>query len=185
MSASRQLEAFEMEIASRETLIAHIDNLQFRLDCVSQALTPDRVLQLRRAFNLSQAQGRLLAILADGKPHSHTAIYNGMYSDRLDAPTPKMISVLICHLRKRLASSPLKIRTVHAGGYQLTGSEHLERLMAEPPESSVEDTTSVQYVGDLLVQLAGMSRRRSWRLAYFIEMAAIEAHELAVQEASS
>lgn len=57
-----------------------------------------------KPVKLSDRQHKVLVILADsGKTLSQDEILAEMYGNRRDMPEPKMVDVLVCNIRKRIA----------------------------------------------------------------------------------
>lgn len=120
-SARLEIPRIDVDTASREKLIAHIDELEFILD---DLLPKEEATDaLAGAFGLSPQQALILAELASGRPvrKDRLCIVIGREDDAgLGWMNP--ISVRVHHLRKRVERFGIKINVVWGVGYQLDAS---------------------------------------------------------------
>lgn len=111
----------DVDLASRAQLIAHIDTIEARLAALAGAFAESRVAGTAQAFGLTDLPVRLLLILADGKPHTRAALYDGIYFDLPDdGPDPKIVDIFICRIRKSFAGTGIVVTTIWGLGYQVT-----------------------------------------------------------------
>jgi hypothetical protein len=68
---------------------------------------------------LTQMECRVLVALADGEARSREAIHGATYLDRPDTPAIDRVDVLVSNLRKKLAGSPISIKTNPGRAFQL------------------------------------------------------------------
>ncbi len=90
-----------------------------------RAQEPQDWIELGIAYGLTKMQARTLVIMqrAGNRVLSKAKILEILYDASSDAiPDVKVIDVYVCHLRRKLAGSPLSIRTVWGVGYQLVDS---------------------------------------------------------------
>jgi DNA-binding response OmpR family regulator len=85
---------------------------------------------IRGAFHLTSHEGRLLATLMEKNKPTRPEIMGQLYSHKLFPPETKVLDVMICHLRKKLAAHDIKIETYYGHGYWLT-PETKARISAE------------------------------------------------------
>lgn len=85
----------------------------------------EQILQARYGLTRLQACYLNLLYLQRGKPLAHAPAIAAMYRDFVDPPEEKIITVLVCKIRKRLdpekRGDPPPIGTIHGGGYYLAG----------------------------------------------------------------
>lgn len=126
-----------IETASRAELIAHIDRLEAKLDSYGDVEREQAMANIAAACRISPKMAKIAALLADGLPHSKSAILDHLYFDRPDdPPEQKIIDVYICKLRTALAPFGVTIETVWGLGYRiLDGRDALTAIMSgEFPE---------------------------------------------------
>lgn len=88
-------------------------------DAISGELWRDR-------FGLTGTQARLCELLerAPNRQLTRESIYRRLYASRpeVDWPEVKIVDIMVCKIRKRLAGSPLRIVTIWGEGYRLEGA---------------------------------------------------------------
>jgi DNA-binding response OmpR family regulator len=76
---------------------------------------------------LTETQRRIIAHLAQtpGRVVRKRQIHDALYFDRIDAPEPKLVDVMICKIRQQLKkfNAPYRIETVWGTGYRLLETE--------------------------------------------------------------
>lgn len=119
------------EKLTRDQLIAHVYNLEARLEEVGAVVKAQPLASIQVLFGLTVLEGRLLATLSDGRIHSKESLLSSLYFDRADdAPEIKIVDVFVCKLRKKLVGYPIRIDTVWATGYRVADPANLIAAMA-------------------------------------------------------
>lgn len=91
---------------------------------------------IRGAFLLTSHEGRLLSILMERDKPSRPEIMGALYSHKLFPPESKILEVMVCHIRKKLARHDISIETYHGRGYWLTPETKAKissKMQAEVP----------------------------------------------------
>jgi hypothetical protein len=115
-AAHLKIPRIDVDTASREKLIAHIDELEWVLDGILP--TDAAILRLRDALAITWQQAAILSALERGAviTNRHLALSIGRFEDELAEATVK---AQICKLRKRVERFGIKINVVWGVGYQL------------------------------------------------------------------
>ncbi len=127
---------------SRDRIGDYVDRLEHALTMSAEATAPaSAVANLAAAFGLSPTGARLLAMLADGRTWTKEKIHDTLYASRPDdPPEAKIIDVLVCKMRQKVAPFGVVIGTVWGVGYRIIeGGEVLVSCAAGavPPHSPV------------------------------------------------
>jgi len=106
----------DVDTASREKLIAHIDELEWVLGSI---LPDDAAIErLRSAFAISRQRAAILAALSSGRvvTTQHLSLTIGRFEDELAIGT---IRAQIYNLRRRIELFGIRINVAWGVGYQL------------------------------------------------------------------
>lgn len=119
------------EKLTRDQLIAHVYNLEARLEEAGAVVKEQPVANLRATFGLTKYEAILLCTLADGKTHNKESLLSALYFERADdAPEIKIVDVFVCKIRKKLVGYPVRIDTVWGTGYRIFDTAPLKAAMA-------------------------------------------------------
>jgi len=106
----------------------------FELEAVVSATEEQRALErefnLRRYFNLTETEGRILALMSDGRVRDKNSLLTLAYGGSDDTPGIKIMDVYISRLRRKLRGSGITISTVWGSGYVVENAEKLRDVMA-------------------------------------------------------
>lgn len=106
---------------SDETIIRRLreerDELQERVRQLEAQLACPTVLPFEN--ELTRKEAIIARLLVTREVATTDAIMMALYSDRIAAPDPQIISVLISGMRPKLERHGLEIRTVRARGYAI------------------------------------------------------------------
>lgn len=91
-------------------------------------LKPGTALRFHR-INVRGRKADLLTMLLHHETVSREMVLQHMYSDQADMPDPKIVDVMICHLRKKLKTFGAGIGVTYNVGWSVS-PEH-KRLIAE------------------------------------------------------
>src|SRR5262245_61413757 len=99
---------------------------------------PPIVVACCMTFGLKRAEARALMCLMEGGFVSRADLHAAMYAGSTPTSKPKIIDVIVCHLRKKVAGHGVKIITVHGQGFQLArgACDKIRRLIAKEPEAA-------------------------------------------------
>jgi biotin operon repressor len=83
-------------------------------------------------FGLTRAEGRMLATLLNDEYVSQEALHAAIADTRDPVTKIKIVGVVICRLRQKLARQGIEITTIHGLGYSLekTAREKIHQLLA-------------------------------------------------------
>lgn len=91
-------------------------------DCVPVDIeTETLVSTLMRVFKVTPAQSMILAQLLKRSEITKSALHQCVQRDGSEPTDPKIVDVLVCHLRKRLPGD-IKIETIWGRGYYMSPS---------------------------------------------------------------
>jgi len=106
----------------------------FELEAMVSATEEQRALEgefnLRRYFNLTETEGRILALMSDGRVRDKNSLLTLAYGGSDDTPGIKIMDVYISRLRRKLRGSGITISTVWGSGYVVDNPEKLRDVMA-------------------------------------------------------
>lgn len=111
-----------MDLAARNKMLeAENDDLRFQVEQLREAM--GLTLQPPVLFGLTQSENRLLGVLV-AREHApkaalHIALTEGYRSDD-EEPAVKIVDVMICKIRKKLAPYFITIETDWGTGYHMT-----------------------------------------------------------------
>lgn len=72
-----------------------------------------------REWRLTRHESLILDILTARAMATYEMVMTYAYSDKVDQPEPKIVSVFVCKLRKKLGQFGIQINTVWGVGYEL------------------------------------------------------------------
>jgi len=119
--------SIDLDRASRDDLIRHIDDLEMRLGEVLPQAEPVR--RLRTVFGLTHQQAEIVAALSDGMIHSRTQLHAAC---SLWSPNTgqTIVDMQLVRVRRALGRFGIKIENVFGDGWQIsTGSAARLRLV--------------------------------------------------------
>lgn len=120
----------DIDRLSRSELIDYVYALEAKLTADAEHDALQGVFHLQRQFGLTPHEARLLVELSDGRAHKKENLVARMYANDADGPEPKIIDVYICKIRRKLAGTPIHVKTIWGGGLLIEDTEPLKRAMA-------------------------------------------------------
>lgn len=114
MTTSLEILAEKCDLLGEEN-----ETLRERIRWLEKALYGDHV--NIPICGLTMAEARVLGCISTSpEGASKIKIYAALYADRIDEPPePKIVDVLVCKIRKKLAAQEIDIETVWGWGYRL------------------------------------------------------------------
>lgn len=85
--------------------------------------------QAPRVLNLTRSEERVLGVITARPVVSHAALYDALYSLRLNPPDPMIVKAFIFRVRRKMAPHEITIDLRWGFGYEIT-PDNLARLNA-------------------------------------------------------
>ena len=123
----------DSSMMSYDELQDYVFELEERIRAIEGQKDMDPEFNLRRYFNLTETEGRILALMSDGRVRDKERLLTLVYGASPNTPGIKIMDVYISRLRKKLKGSGITISTVWGAGYVVDHPEKLRDVMAGKP----------------------------------------------------
>lgn len=119
----------DSSMMSYDELQDYVFELEERIRALEGQKDMDPEFNLRRYFNLTETEGRILALMSDGRVRDKERLMTLVYGASPNTPSIKIMDVYISRLRKKLRGSGITISTVWGSGYVVDNPEKLRDVM--------------------------------------------------------
>ena len=116
----------DLERLSRDELLAHAYALQAQLGATAR--DADTIATLCVKFGLTEHEGRILVVLADGRAHSKGNIIQFVYPAD-NEPDSITVGVFLHRLRHKLAPFGVRVKNIRSVGYYLENADVVRAAM--------------------------------------------------------
>lgn len=125
----------DVERMPKSDLLLYIDALEQYVEAHQADDAEQGLLNLSCAFGLTRQESLLLYKIADGRPHSRESLLAALYAGSAEPAEVKIVDVVVCRLRHKLAGSGVAIRTLWGIGYAVEDPAVLKAAMGGEPVS--------------------------------------------------
>lgn len=95
------------------------ENAQLRKQLAVDVID-DFAVRCRRAFGLTATEAHILNVLMRRAQVAKASLFEALYGDRIAAPEPKVLDVMVHKLRRKIGQRGIQIETIWGVGYRLT-----------------------------------------------------------------